>query len=252
MAKADKPLDPARLLRQLQDTDELRHVDVVPAGLEPRLALLRGWQSERLATTYADLLADPRTRPAGLFFLSDIYGPHDFTQRDHDAERLHEILSRLIPAPMLQQLTDVIALNRLSAALDQQMVTVLCDQLGVTDAITGELYAEAYRRCDNRAERERQIDLIVKVLKEAAQGARWPGAGLALKVIQGPAKKAGWTELYAFLEHGQAAFKRIRDVKAFVATVERRERRILEQIFASQADPFAIGEAPPGASAPKR
>jgi hypothetical protein len=60
-------------------------------------------------------------------------------------------------------------------------------------------------------------------------------------VIQGPAKKAGWTELYAFLEHGQAAFKRIRDVKAFVATVEQRERRILEQIFAGRADPFDLG-----------
>jgi hypothetical protein len=251
MAKDDKPLDPARLRRQLQDAEDMRHVDVVSAGLEPRLALLRGWQSERLATTYADLLADPHTRPAGLFFLSDIYGPHDFTQRDHDAERLHEILSRLIPAPMLQQLSDVIALNRLSAALDQQMVTVLCDQLGITEGITGPLYAEAYRRCDNRAERERQIDLIVTVLKEAAQGARWPGAGMALKLIRGPAKKAGWTELYAFLEHGQAAFKHIRDVKAFVATVEQRERRILEQIFAGQADPLATGEAPPGDSAPK-
>jgi hypothetical protein len=240
MAKDAKPVNPVQLLRRLEKSDEARHETVAPAGLEPNLALLRAWQSERLAKTYADVLADKHTRPAGLFFLSDIYGPRDFTQRDHDAERLHEILSRLLPGPMLKQLTDVIQLNRLSAALDQRLVTALFDELGVTGAITAEQYAEGYRRCDNRDEREHQIDLIVLVLSEAGQGAHWPGVGTALKVVGGPARRAGWEELYDFLVRGYDAFRRIKDVKSFVSTVKRREQRILAQIFAGEPDPFAV------------
>jgi hypothetical protein len=240
VAKEPKSLNPAQLLRQLQASGEMNHEAVAPAGLEPRLALLRAWQSRRLAGTYADLLADKRTRPAGEFFLSDIYGPRDFTQRDHDAERLHDILARVVPAPMLKQLADIIQLNRLSAALDQQLLTVLFDQLGVTDTITPALYAEGYRRCDNDAERARQIDLIVLVLNEAAQGAHWPGVGVALKLAGPTARKAGWVELYDFLVRGYDAFKRIADVRAFVSTVEQRERRILAQIFSGDPEPFAV------------
>ncbi len=240
MAHEPKSINPANLLRQLQDSEDIQHVDVVATSLEPRLALLRAWQSERLATTYADLLANKHYRPACLFFLSDIYGPRDFTQRDHDAERLHEILSRLLPAPMLKQLADIIELNRLTAALDQALVEMLFEQLGVTDAITPAVYAEGYRRCQNQGERSQQIDLIVKVLTEAAQGAHWPGVGVALKLAGGTARKAGWVELYDFVERGYAAFRQIKDVKAFVTTVEQRERRILDQIFAGQPEPFAL------------
>jgi len=234
-----KPLSPAEVLRQLQASGEIQHEAVPSTGLDPHLALLRAWQADRLAATYADLLADKHTRPASHFFLSDIYGPRDYTQRDHDAERLHTILARLVPAPLLKQLADVIQLNQLTSALDQQLVAVLFGELGVTDAIAPEQYAEAYRRCDNEVERAEQIDLIVRVLGDAAQGAHWPGVGVALKLAGGTARKAGWVELYGFLERGYQAFKRIKDVKAFVTTIERRERRILDRIFANDPDPFA-------------
>src|SRR5512135_1888664 len=72
-AKQTKSVNPAEVLRQLKATGEIRHETVAPVGLEPRLALLRAWQAGRLAKTYADLMADKRTRPAGEFFLSDIY-----------------------------------------------------------------------------------------------------------------------------------------------------------------------------------
>ena len=63
---------------------------------------------------------------------------------------------------------------------------------------------------------------------------------MALKLAGGTARKAGWVELYDFLERGYNAFKRIKDVKAFVSTIEQRERRILAQIFAGEPDPFAV------------
>jgi hypothetical protein len=234
-----KSPDAARLLHELQHNEALKHQTVAGAELDPPLALLRTWQAERLARTYADFLEDKQYRPACLFFLSDIYAPRDFSQRDHDAERIHAFLSRVVPAPMLQLLTEVIELNALTSELDRRLVSVLVDQLGVTDTLTSDQYAEGYRRCDNVAERTRQIDLLIRVVTQVGEGARLRGVGLALKVVRGPARRAGWVELSDFLERGYAAFKQIRELPRFVGAIERRERGILTRIFAGAPDPFA-------------
>ncbi len=235
MNDTPKPPSAAQLLRDLQTNEELKHQPVSERGLDPHLALLRTWQSDRLARTYADLLNDQHYRQACLFFLSDIYAPQDFSQRNHDVERIHSFLSRVVPAHMLQLLTDTIELNTLSDKLDDQLVRVLVDKLGVTDTITPELYAEGYRLCDNYAERVYQIDLITKVVEQVGKGARLIIVGAALKMLRRPAHQAGWVELYDFLERGYAAFKQIRDVKFFVDTIQQREKLILDQIFSGQA-----------------
>jgi hypothetical protein len=214
--------NPGQLLHDLQHNQELRHQPVLATELDPPLALLRKWQSERLAHTYADLLADKRYRPACLFFLSDIYAPRDFSQRDHDVERIHAFLSRVVPAPMLQLLTDVVELNSLTQALDRKLVDVLVNKLNVTGAITPELYAEGYRICDNYAERVRQIDLITRVVAQVGEGARLRGVGTAMKLVGGPARRAGWAELYGFLERGYDAFRQMRDVRLLCQLVEQR------------------------------
>jgi hypothetical protein len=240
LSDAPKPPDASQLLHDLQHNEELKHQPVAEAGLSPELALLRQWQSDRLAQTYADLLDDKQYRPACLFFLSDIYAPRDFTQRDYDIERIHAFLSRIAPPQMFQILTDVIELNRMTDALDDQLVTVLTEKLGVTDAITPQLYAEAYRLCDNYAERARQIDCIASVITQIGEGAHLVVVGMALKIAHGPARRAGWIELYDYLERGYKAFKQMRDVKTFVSIVEQREKRILDQIYSNAPDPFAI------------
>ena len=54
----------------------------------------------------------------------------------------------------------MVALSNLTNALDERLARALVDELGVTDAITLERYAEAYRICDNYDERRRQIQMI--------------------------------------------------------------------------------------------
>lgn len=240
MTNNPKPPDAARLLYDLQHSVEFRHRQVEAQGLAPQLALLRTWQSERLKKTYADFLADQRFRPACLFFLSDIYGPTDFSQRDHDVERVHAVLSKVVPAPMLSLLTDVIWLNTLTNELDAHLLQVLVNDLQMKVEITPELYAEAYRLCDNYTERADQIDLISSILPQVANGAHIPMVGLALRVLYGPAHAAGWDDLYSFLTRGFEAFARLRDVKVFVSTIRHRELRILDQIYANAPDPFAV------------
>ena len=241
MASDPTPPTAKQLLHDLQHNEAFQHQPVAGTELDPHLALLRTWQSARLATTYADLLADKQFRPACEFFLSDIYAPRDFSQRDHDTQRIHDFLSRVFPAHAVQLLTDVVELNSLSTELDHQLVRVLVDQLQVTDHITVELYAEGYRLCANNPEREHQIDLVTQIVTKVGEGSHLRVIGVGMKLVRGVVYRAGWNELYDFLQHGYDAFRQMRDVKSFVEIVAQRERRILSQIFSHHPNPLAIG-----------
>ena len=85
--------------------DELRRLSILGwQGPADYLRLLREWQSERLAHTHADLLADRRFGPACRFFLSDVYAARDFSQRDHDIERMYNSMRLVLPAAMQRAL----------------------------------------------------------------------------------------------------------------------------------------------------
>jgi hypothetical protein len=226
------------LLFELQHHSEAQQRKVADAGLDAQLALLRKWQSERLRRTYADLLAQEKYRPACEFFLSDIYAARDFSQRDHDAERLYEIFSRHLPVSALYLLAGAIRMNQLTNRLDHDLLQVLVNELGVAETITLQDYVEGYRRCNNFAERTEQIDLVVQNLREVGKVARNPLMGVAVRLARGPAQRAGWIEVYDFLERGYAALRNMRDLGNFVATIEQREKRILERIYAGHPHPF--------------
>ena len=177
-------------------------------------------------------------RAACQFFLSDIYSPRDFSQRDHDAEHLYNLLSRFLPQAMLRLLADAIRTNRLTDRLDRVLLQELRKHLEMTEALTPGEYAQAFRQCDNYAERREQIELMTKILLEAAQGARNPIFAASLRLVRRPVYRAGWSEVYDFLERGYQACRPMRDVKYFVKTIYQREFTILEQIFAGDDRPL--------------
>ena len=225
----------------IDDFQQLKRHSVEAKPLDPKLALLRAWQAQRLTRTYADLLANPRYRPACLFFLNEIYAPRDFSQRDRDVETVHDALKHILPDSLIHPLATTVELHHLSEALDQRMIDVLTGQLGVTESITTALYVEAYRICDNYDERVRQIDLVHQIGSRLDGVVRSPLAGAMLAVSKGPARRAGWGELTDFLENGYRAFKHMRGARTFLDTVREREQRILDRIYASDPDPFGFG-----------
>jgi len=234
--------DAARLLQSLHQNQVARREQVDGNDLDPQMALLRAWQVERLARTHTDLLASSRYAPACRFFLDDVYAPRNLTQRDHDLERMHQFTLKFLPGSLVRPLTLAIELNTLTQQLDQELLDVLVDELGMTETITEGLYAEGYRLCDNYAERVKQIELVGEVGHGIERVARLPLTGMTLRLARGPAQRAGWGELQEFLERGLAAFKKMRHVKGFLTMIQRRERRILDQIFAGAAEPFEVGD----------
>lgn len=211
-----------------------------PAGLTPHMRLLRQWQQDRLAATHADLLQSDRFGPACRFFLSDLYAPRDFSQRDQDGEHVYEVMRRFLPDRMLVTLGQAIELNRQTRALDDALLHVLTTELGMEDALTAEMYAEAYRLCDNYGARVRQIEMIRDVGQGVDRLTRRPFVTSILRLAHGPAHRTGWGELQQFLERGFEAFRHMGDAHPFLDTVCGRERRILDQIYANDPHPFAV------------
>lgn len=247
MAKTNKTsIHQSTLSGTVASLKQLRH-DQIEAGatavdstLDPQMVLLRTWQMERLAQTHADLLASKRYGAACRFFLSDLYAPRDFSRRDERFQVLYHSLKRYLPPPLLRILTHAIILNELTSVLDDSLLTALVDELDMTDQMTPELYAEAYRRCDNYDERVQQLNLLVEIGQEVDRMVRLPFIGLALRIAHGPAHRAGWGPVQDFLERGYTAFKQMNGADKFLHTIYRREMQILDRIYADHPNPFAL------------
>jgi hypothetical protein len=216
------------------------HEAVMAGGLDPKMALLRVWQSQRLARTYADLLEQPRYNPACRFFLDDIYAERDFSQRDHDLETMYDFMRRFVPDAVSRPAALTIKLHRMTDALDQKLLDVLVNQVGITDSITVEQYAEAYRRCDNYRERVEQIDAIIEICEHIDGIVRNPITGPALSLAKRPLRGAGYGEVVSFLERGYDSFKRMHGSHHFRKILQERELGALDRIYVHDPDPFRV------------
>lgn len=206
--------------------------------LSPQMKLLREWQSQRLAHTHADLLAHPLYRDASRFFLTDIYAPRDFSDRDQGIEQIYRAMDDVLPPLMSQTLEKIVTLNNLTQRLDQELVDILTTQLGVTDTLTVEEYAEAYRLSGRYEERKRQIRLIYEVGASVEKLVHKPLIGTALRLATVPARLAGWADVHDFFERGFDAFRAMNGAEPFLQTIRTRELELLDRIFAGEQRPF--------------
>lgn len=204
-----------------------------PAAAAARVALRR-FQSERMARTHADLLADVHTNAAARFFLDDLYGVNDFSRRDADIERIIPMMERLMPVSALQTIAEAIELDALSEILDRSMATRLGTAFAERD------YIAAYRTVGQPREREKQITHIRSVGQSLCELVRVPLIGGTLAMMRGPAKLAGLGHLHDFLDRGFRAFKQMRRPQDFVATIVRRESTIMQQLYEGKDDPFQV------------
>ena len=193
---------------------------------------LRAWQAARLAKTHADLLASPQFNIAATFFLSDLYGPKDFSERDTEMEKVLPIMTTMLPVSGLRTLLLAVEVDALSERFDAEMVAVLGKRLD-QDELTMDDYAAAYRQVGDRDGRELQIRLIGETGEALDALAHKTFAGAALKLMHGPAQLAGLGELHAFLERGFNAFRSLRRADEFLETIVQRERELMVSLFTS-------------------
>ena len=226
--------EPGELSRLIERTVAVQRLESADTALAERLRELRHWQGARLARTYEDLAHDARQAPAIEFFLTDLYGPQDFGPRDRELARAGPLLQRTLPRGALRVLIDAIELYALSAELDQALARAL-----PPGPICPASYAQAYRTVGRAADRQHQIELIVRIGERLAQAVRQPLIGLALRATHVPAHLAGFGALQDFLERGFDAFHRLGNARIFLDAIRARESALSEALL--RGDASALG-----------
>lgn len=241
-----KPAD--RLRTAAAEVAALRALEGADAALRARREALRAWQARRLAHTHADLLAEPRHAQAARFFLDELYGAKDFSQRDAELSRLIPTLTRFLPQAALETIADAVELDALSERLDLATARALHADPALGDRpIDDEAYARAYRGAGARTDRERQIELIDHIGRALDRLVRQPLLSGLLGAMETPARLAGLSAMHAFLASGFRAFKAMRGADEFVTRITRRETELMRRIYAGEPDPIGrAGQRPAG------
>jgi hypothetical protein len=218
------------LLKELRVVEAERARRAADPSLAARVQALKAFQQRRFAHTYADLLAHPRYQAATRFFLYELYGPDDYTQRDAQFARVIPTLTRLFPDEVVDTVAKLARLHSLSERLDTQMAGLL-----PTPDVTPDAYVDAWRACGEPAARGQQIALTMAVGEALDKLTRKPLLRQTLKLMRGPAQVAGLGALQHFLESGFDTFRAMRGAAEFLATVQQREQALVQALFDGDA-----------------
>jgi hypothetical protein len=208
-----------------------------PRNRSPWLGPLQRWQAARLRDSFADFLASPRDRLAAEFFLTDLYGDFDVSERDREIERVLPLMRRVLPEKLLLAIADTLELAVLSHAFDLRMADALSTRVA-SDAIDGASYAEAYREVGRPRLRRHQIRLITSIGLILDRAVSTPFVGGLLRMSRRPARAAGLHDLQDFLERGFAAFKKLDGAQRFVDEIARRELAVADRLLEGHPRPF--------------
>ena len=228
----------ARALRQHLDRSHQLAITITASNFPlTEFSALQAWQRTRLRNSYTDLLIKQKFRAAGRFFLDELYGGEDFIRRDQDVDRVYPVMSRLLPADMLQTLANAMALQVISIDFDIRMTRRLVSMAIPASAIDQKLYGDCYRAVGRHRDRQRQIELILDLGHDLNRIVQRPIVVALIKLMHGPAHAAGFGALQNFLESGLKAFKLLGDGTKFIDTIAAREAEFARRLRDAHPDP---------------
>lgn len=213
------------IITHLQTSETLREI-ARKAGLLQDVFDLQAWQCRRLLISHDAFMQQERFQDAMQFFIDELYGPKDFSQRDQDVAKVVPKMAKLLPEKALISLETALHLNALSFELDFEMAKRLKGQ-----SINRNRYLDAYRDCANQPARQQQIDFIQTLGQDLAEVVHIKGISTLLLLSRKPAKLAGVANLHAFIERGFKAFKKIGKVEDFLEPIIHHERLLMEKMF---------------------
>ena len=203
--------------------------------LHASVQTVKDYQQRRFAATYDDLLAQPRYRPAARFFLDELYGPTDFSERDAQFGRVVPALVRLFPEEIVATVATLTTLHALSENLDSQMGEQLAS-FGDSTELTASSYRAAWQATGRATERQQQIDLMLSVGSSLDKLTRKPLVRASLLMMRGPARATGLGALQTVLESGFEAYRSMKGASEFLGTVRQRETNFCAELFSAKGD----------------
>lgn len=217
-----------RIRKHLERVTHLRE-QARSDGLSTAVHEIKQLQARRFRATYADFLTDARYASATRFFLDELYGEHDFVQRDEQFGRIAGALERLFPDAVADLAVDLAETHALTEMLDHELAGHwLAQDSGCSYA---ERYVRSWRLTGERAQRERQLVVVQHMGQELQRLTRMKSLLIALKLMRKPAHAAGLSSLQQFLEKGFAAFANLGDTQAFLGAIHTREERWIDALF---------------------
>lgn len=241
------------LRNHLAQVDQLRQSAFnAPPALREALAAVRLVQVRRFHFTYADFLASPRHGQAAQFFLTELYGSHDYSQRDAQFARIAGAIERLFPAKVMGLALQMAEVHALTEALDWQLAqawvglqstptatpdaarTLPHGQAPATAEAARQMagrYLACWRQVGRPQDRQRQLNAVMALGWHLAEVVRIPGLRMALRLMRKPAQAAGLTALQLVLETGFDAFTSMGKPDSFLNDVQTRETDWIGSFF---------------------
>jgi hypothetical protein len=229
-------MNTAEIIRcAVADVERLRNEERSVPEIGVAVARLKAFQARRFAGTYVDLMASETYASATRFFLEELYSDRDFRERDAQFARIAGAVEKLFPHDVAETAARLAQLHALTESLDHGMARI--EPLGGPDDVAG--YVKAWQATGRRADRQCQLESVLAMGAEMTRLTRLPGLRMMLKIMRGPASKAGLSSLQRFLEAGFDTFAGMaRDrggAEHFLATIRRREQRLIELLFDADA-----------------
>lgn len=203
------------------------------AGLSQAVHEIKQLQARRFSATYMDFLSDARHAQATRFFLEELYGEHDFRERDRQFGRIAGAIERLFPEAVALLAVDLAETHALTETLDYRLAT---HWLGQDPTIPAAVrYTKSWRLTGQHEQRERQLVVVLHMATELQRLTRMNSLRLALKLMRRPAQAAGLSALQQFLERGFDSFATMGDASRFLSAIQQRERYWIDTLFDANA-----------------
>ncbi len=195
------------------------------------------FQAQRFAGAYADLLQSQEFGSAAQFFLVELYSDKDYSQRDLQFARIARGLQTFFPAQVVATAVALAELHILSEELDHQMALVWmqteADAAAAGDDV--ERYITAWNTVSRSEDRNRQLEMVLRMGAEIDHLTRTPGLRLMLRMMRRPANAMGLGSLQSFLEAGFDTFASMSGKESrateFLQTIRSRETQWFARLF---------------------
>lgn len=223
-------LDTARRIRQhLGEVFQLR-TQSCDLNLVPAIEQIKHLQSLRFRATYSDFMKSPRHVAATRFFLEELYGKADFTERDAQFDRIADAIENLFPLAVGNLAADLAEIHALSERLDHEMAERWLS-IENSEKSAPHRYVLCWRATGQRKQRIRQLTVVLQLGRELQRLTRIKPILIGLKMMRKPASLAGLTSLQQLLERGFAAFQLIGNADSFLTAIESRESSWIAKMF---------------------
>jgi hypothetical protein len=229
----------ASILTDLARVEAQRAARAAAPDWAARVIALKEYQQSRFRRSYADLLVSARYAAAARFFLDELYGPRDFSQRDSQFARVVPTLVRLFPREIVATVGMLARLHAISEELDSTMA----QHLRAT-TLNAAGYLSAWRATGRPPDREQQIVLTLAVGAELDRLTRKPLLRQTLRWMRTPAHAAGLGALQEFLELGFDTFRAMKGADDFLRRIGDNERRLAAVLFGTVDDEAVLGQLP--------